>query len=233
MTAEKTKQENPLFNLLMNVVIPSFVLIKLSEPDKLGATYGLIVALAFPLGYGIKELITKKKVNFLSVLGLISILLTGTLGLLQLDADWIAVKEASIPLLIGIAVIVSLHTKYPLVEKLLLNNQLFNLVLINEAIARYDAHEQFKKVLKRVSYMIAFSFLISALLNYGLAKYLLVSPPGTPAFNEELGRMTALSFPVIALPSTAMMMVALWYLIKQLSNLTHLKLEEMMDKQKH
>lgn len=232
MTTEKPTSENPLFNLLMNVVLPSFVLIKLSEPDKLGAVYGLIVALAFPLVYGIKELIAKRKVNFLSVLGLISILLTGTLGLLELDANWIAVKEAFIPLLIGIAVIVSLHTKYPLVEKLLLNHQLFNIALINEAIERHGTHVQFKKTLKRVSYMIAFSFLVSAALNYGLAKYLLVSPPGTPAFNEELGRMTALSFPIIALPSTAMMMIALWYLVRQLSAITHLTFEEMVDKQK-
>jgi intracellular septation protein A len=214
----------------MNVVIPSFVLIKLSEPDKLGAVYGLLVALAFPLAYGLRELWISKKVNFLSVLGLASILLTGILGLLNLDAQWIAVKEASVPLLIGLAVLVSLKTKFPLVEKLLLNEQIFNISLINEALERNQAQNAFKELLKKSSYMVSGSFLISALLNYGLAKYLLVSPPGTPAFNEELGRMTALSFPVIAVPSTLIMFVALWYMVKKLGELTQLTFEQMVEK---
>jgi intracellular septation protein A len=229
-TVKTSKKENPFINLLMNVIIPSFVLIKLSEPDKLGAVYGLLVALAFPLAYGLKELWTSKKVNFLSVLGLVSILLTGILGLLNLDAQWIAVKEASVPLLIGMAVLVSLKTKYPLVEKLLLNDQVFNIPLINEALERNLAQNAFKELLKKSSYMVAGSFLVSALLNYGLAKYLLVSPPGTPAFNEELGRMTALSFPVIAVPSTLIMFVALWYLVKKLGELTQLTFEQMFEK---
>ncbi|GAB4330779.1 MAG: hypothetical protein OHK0038_05310 [Flammeovirgaceae bacterium] len=227
---KNTKKENPFTNLLMNVIVPSFVLIKLSEPDKLGAVYGLLVALAFPLAYGLKKLWTTKKVNFLSVLGLVSILLTGTLGLLNLDAQWIAIKEASVPLLIGTAVLISLKTKYPLVEKLLLNDQVFNIPLINEALERNQAQSAFKETLKKASYMVAVSFLVSALLNYGLAKYLLVSPPGTPAFNEELGRMTALSFPVIAVPSTLIMFVALWYLVRKLSKLTQLTFEQMFEK---
>jgi hypothetical protein len=40
-----------------------------------------------------------------------------------------------------------------------------------------------------------------------------VSAPGTEAFNKELGVMNLLSFPVIALPMTIMLMVILWYLL--------------------
>ena len=48
------------------------------------------------------------------------------------------------------------------------------------------------------------------------------------AFNAELGKMNALSWPVIAIPSTIIMMVALWKLITGLTHLTGLKLEDMM-----
>jgi hypothetical protein len=37
------------------------------------------------------------------MLGFVSVLLTGGIGLLQLDPKWIAVKEAAVPAVIGLA----------------------------------------------------------------------------------------------------------------------------------
>ena len=55
--------------------------------------------------------------------------------------------------------------------------------------------------------IISFAFFLSATLNFALASYLVKSPVGSEAFNQELGKMTALSFPVIAVPS---MIVMIW-----------------------
>ena len=77
------------------------------------------------------------------------------------------------------------------------------------------------------SWLLAGSFFLSAVLNFVLARIIVRSPAGTVAFNEELGRMTALSYPVIALPSMAVMMIALWYLLKSIRSLTHMDLEEI------
>jgi hypothetical protein len=75
---------------------------------------------------------------------------------------------------------------------------------------------------------VAASFVLSAILNYGLAKYLLVSAPGTAAFNEELAQMTALSYPVIALPCTIMLMLAIWYLFSQIGKVTGESIESFL-----
>ena len=56
---------------------------KLSGDDDLGTSTALIVALAFPLGWGLYELLKHRKFNFIALLGLISALLTGGIGLLQ------------------------------------------------------------------------------------------------------------------------------------------------------
>ena len=64
-------------------------------------------------------------------------------------------------------------------------------------------------------------------LNYALAKILLTSPPGTPEYSAELGKMTGLSFPVIALPCTIVMLGALFYLVKQIEKLTALNFEDI------
>ena len=111
----------PLIDLLFGIIIPSIILMKFSGDNELGASSVLVVALAFPLGWGLFELVKYKKFNFIALLGLISVLLTGGIGLLQLDTQWLAVKEAAIPGLIGIAVLVSTQTRYPLIKTLLYN----------------------------------------------------------------------------------------------------------------
>jgi hypothetical protein len=55
----------------------------------------------------------------------VSTLLTGGIGLLKLDAQWLAVKEAAIPALIGLAVLGSNWTSGPLIRILVFNPTLF------------------------------------------------------------------------------------------------------------
>ena len=78
------------------------------------------------------------------------------------------------------------------------------------------------------SYIVAGSFFLSAALNYILAKVILVSPPGTSEYTEELGRMTALSYPVIVIPSMLMLITALWYIFSQIKKLTGEDLEQFL-----
>ncbi len=97
MSNTTAKKSNPLFEVLFNVIIPSFILMKFSGEEHLGTAMALVVALAFPLVYGGMDLIRNKKFNFISALGFISVLLTGGIGLLELDTRWLALKEALIP----------------------------------------------------------------------------------------------------------------------------------------
>jgi intracellular septation protein A len=104
-SANKKKKSGLLSNLLLNVAIPALILSKLSGDDALGPVWAVVVALAFPLAFGLWELKHSGKVNFFSVLGIISVLLTGGISLLQLPPSYIAIKEALIPGLIGIIVL--------------------------------------------------------------------------------------------------------------------------------
>ena len=185
-------------------------------------------ALAFPLGYGLRDLLTSRKINFYSGLGIVSIMLTGGIGLLELDAKYMAIKEAAIPGLLGLATVGSLYTRYPLVRTLVYNDTLFDLEKISAGLAFKNTEQAFERTLVVASWMIAGSFFVSSVLNYVLAIVLLKSPPGTAAFNEELGKMTALSYPVIVIPSMIIFALALFYLLRRLSKLTGLSFEEMM-----
>ena len=102
-----THKPRPLIDLLVSIVLPSAILMKFSGDEHLGAVGALVLALAFPIGWGLYELIRFRVKNFIAALGLISVLLTGGIGLLQLDTEWLAIKEAAIPAILGIAVIIS------------------------------------------------------------------------------------------------------------------------------
>jgi len=218
----------PMIDLLVSIFIPSFILMKLSGDDSLGATTALIVALAFPLGWGLFERFQYKKFNFIAILGLVSVLLTGGIGLLQLDPQWLAVKEATIPGLIGIAVLVSTRTRYPLIKTLLYNPTVMNVSMIKQKLDDRGNSEAFDARLQNATYLLSGTFLFSAVMNYILAKWIVTSPSGSAAFNEELGQMTLLSYPVIAIPSMLMMMAIFYYLWRTINGMTGLKLEEIL-----
>ncbi len=225
---KSNKNKSLLSNLLLNIIIPVVILSKMSGENSLGPTWALIVALAFPLSYGIVSFMQEKKINLYSALGLISVLLTGGIGLLQLDPAYIAIKEAAIPGILFIAILVSNITGYPIVKKMLLNDDIVDNEKLNQALAKADNQAEFESKIKVCSYIIAFSFLLSTVLNYVLAKWIVTSPAGTEAFNEEIGKMTALSFPVIAIPVTIIMMGALIYLFKSISTITGSKIEDFL-----
>jgi hypothetical protein len=226
MSATAPKRENLLVNIVCNVAVPALILSKLS--DRLGPRNALLVALAFPLGYGLYDAVRRRTFNFLSALGFTSTLATGGLGLLQLEPFWFAVKEAVVPTLIGLTVLVSQWTRRPLVRTLLFNETVINLPRVETALAARGGQPAFARLLAEGSWLLAGSFAVSAVLNFALARYLIRHLPGTPEFNAELGRMTWLSWPVIVVPSTAITLFALWRLLKGVERLTGLPLEEIL-----
>ena len=219
---------NPLLELAITLIIPSLILMKLSDPEDLGAVNALLLALAFPLFWGVRDSLTQRKLNLFATLGVVSITLTGGIGLLQLDTQWLAVKEAAIPGLIGLAVAISAYTRSPLVRVLLYTPALMDVERIQSRLAERGNHAVFESRLKLATWMLAGSFLFSSVMNYFLATWIVVSPTGTPAFNEELGRLTLLSYPMIALPAMLIMMAALYYLARSIRELAGLKLAEAL-----
>ena len=228
MSATPERRENVLLSLGINIAIPAIILMKASGENALGPVGGLLVALAFPLTYGVVDFARRREWNIVSVLGFISVLLTGGIGLLQLDPKWIAVKEAAVPAILGIAVVLSMRTRFPIVRTFLYNDKIIRVQEVDEALARRGNHAAFDRTLVNASWMLAGSFFVSSVLNFVLAKLIVKSQPGTTAFNEELGRMTALSYPVIVVPSMIIMIAALWYLFNRIQRLTELDLEQIL-----
>lgn len=223
-----THKPRPWVDLLVSIIIPSAILMKLSGDEYLGSTWALLIGLAFPLGWGLFELVRYRKYNFIAILGVISVGLTGGIGLMELDPQWLAIKEASVPLIIGLAVLISTRTKYPLVRTLLYNPNVLNVEKIRKSLEENGCEAEFEARLLNASYLFSGTFLFSAIMNYVLARLIVTSPSGTQAFNEELGRMTLVSYPMIAIPSMVMMMAIFYYLWRTIRRLTGYTLEEVL-----
>jgi hypothetical protein len=229
-TQKKAKRSNNTFlELIYNIAIPSIILMKLSGDDYLGPIYALIVALLFPIGYGMYDFIKNKSVNFISLLGFLSTFLTGGIGLFELDVEWLAIKEAAIPLAIGLVVLVSGFWGKPLIAKILLNPLLFNLDLIYQTLSNLGKTDDFKAKIQWSNHLLSITFVFSATMNYILAKWIVTSPAGTTEFNEQLGEMTILSYPVIAIPSMIMMFGIMFYVVRSLMKLTNLTFEQILN----
>lgn len=225
--AEK-KKDNALVNILVNVVIPSVIMTKFSTPETLGEVRGLVIALAFPFIYGLWDFIRQRKLNLFSALGLISVLLTGGIGLLQLDRRWMIAKETSIPLLVGIFVLSTLKAKKPLLTSFF--GEVLDLERLEAAYSESGHPGEFEAQLRSSSKLLGYSFFFSAALNFVLAVVILEGEPGTQIFTESLGRMTALSFPAITLPMMVVVGYILWQLFHQIKERTNRDIEEFIRK---
>jgi hypothetical protein len=223
----KHRSENLLLNIVCNVAVPTAILTWMSGERWLGPKWSLLLALSFPIGYGLYDFIARRRWNFISIIGFVSVLFSGGFGLLKVGGLWFAVKDAAIPGIIGLVVLASMKAKTPLVTELLYNPQVIDVEKVEERLAALNAQSHFARLLQQSTGLLSIAFFISAALNFALARYLLQSPPGTAAFNGELAKMHLLSWPVIVLPSMAMMMFVLWRLLRGITGLTGLTLDDV------
>jgi hypothetical protein len=228
MGENQHKQENPMISIGVNVVIPVVILTLLSKEKYLGPVWALVVGLMFPIGYGLRTLIRDRKPDFMSIIGVVSVTLTGVFGILKLPPEYIAIKEAAIPLLLGLAIVGSLKTPFPLIKKILMTESLFDVARLKQALKDKGNEDRFEKRLVGLTWGFASSMFLSAGLNYALAKFMLKSEPGSEAYTAELGKMTGLSHIVVLIPCMIVMIWVMNKLFNTLTELTELKLDDLL-----
>ena len=233
------RRENTWLNLGFNILIPSLLLIKGKKIfemmfAELPANIDVIIfvlALAFPIVYGVYDLIKRRKWNIFSIVGVLSVALTAGIGLMRISREWIIIKEGIVPLILGAVVLATAYWGKPLAKIIFMNESLVNLPKIDAALDERGTRADFDSALRRATYWLAASFLLSSILNFALASYIFKSEAGTEAFNEEVGRMTALSFPVILLPTMIILIIAMVRLFSEMTKCTGLSIEEYMIQQ--
>jgi hypothetical protein len=258
----KPPPENPLTNILVNVLVPIVALTMMSDdpaileklqaegvdakdprPWHLGPVKSLAIALALPLCYGVWFFFRHRRLNFFSVVGLASVLLTGglTLYLWQEDGSvrsnaptLFGIKEGSIPLILGLAIFGSHWTKTPLLRTFLYSPQIFDIGKIERVVEEKKSGEAYRKLLFLCTILFSASFLVSTLANFFLAQHFL----GDIDFNDKLearrqynngvGKLTFWGFIAIGVPILVILMFVMWHLVKGIRRITGLDTEEIL-----
>lgn len=202
---------------------------------KWGPVTTLIIALIFPLGFGLFEYFYHHKKSMISILGILNVLIGGGFTLLKLEGYWFAVKEAAFPSLIGLFVFLSPYFTKPFIESIFLNPEVMNFEAIDKAVTERNSQNPLKKLLKRSNDIFAFSFFFSGAVNYWLAVQ--IFKPFDSSFsetvkgqllNEQLAEMHSKGILFIALPSLVITMALLFYFLNQLEKLTGLNKDQLM-----
>ncbi len=243
----KTEQRENLFvNIIFNLGLPILFLRKGDDwfGEILGAWMSLspestevsscLLALAvfFPVSYGIYDFRNRKKYNFMSILGAISALLTGGIGLIPGGTvHMFAIKEAALPGALAILTLFTLKTQKPLVKIFLYNPDLFQVDKIEKLLEAQGTKKSFNRLLVICTWLLAGTFVFSTVVNYLLARLIVVTEPFSDknAFNDEIGTMMTWSFPVISLPCMVATAYAFWLLTRGIKKMTGLNLEEAIN----
>ena len=220
-----------LANLAFNLIIPILLLTKANKvlPD-LNPAVVLIVALLFPISYFFYDLRKRKEYNFFSIIGMVSVLMTGGIGLMKLSPMVFAIKEASFPLLIGVAVVASMKTKNPLIKLFLLNPSIMDMDKVNTALDSPEKKHAFENTITKCTWIFASSFLISAIINFIISRMVVTTDPNIDqiAYNNEVGQQTGITWVVLTIVTMPIMILSMLQLFKGIKNLTGYGIEEIM-----
>jgi hypothetical protein len=255
MSEKKTPQDHPLANILINVLVPVLILSylskdpalqqqlgKIAKPWHIGPLKAMILALTLPVGYGIWHYVKTRKGNFFSALGLVSVVLSGGLtlylwnanGTVKSNAGFLfGLKEALIPLVLGIAVLTSHRSASPLIRVFLYNDTLFDIPKIEARVTEIAAHDGYHRLLLGATKLFAASFFLSSLMNLGLAQWFFYGFDATAIdaleqYNAIIARITGWGFAVIGVPIVIFLGFTLRYLLKGLEKLTGFGNDDLM-----
>jgi hypothetical protein len=242
------KGTQSLLNILLSVLAPVMVLdhCSVSGPEfwQLGTTAAMCVALALPLGFGAWTFAQSRKVEPLTLFGLLGTILTGVVTIyantgggeaIRPDTPWwYAAKEAAIPLLLCGAVVVTAKRQDSLLRVLLYSDSLFDIRTIEKQVAENNQQAAYDALLWRSSLFLGLSLVVSAVGNFILSLCFLLPVLDHPAaqqaleYNYAVGRMTWWGYLVIGVPLLVTLIGVIRHLISRLEMLTGLDRDRLM-----
>lgn len=213
--------------LVFGFVIPTIVLLYLSDESRLGPLWGMVVALAFPLALELYSLSTRRKVSYLSIAAIVGILLIGTISVLGLSEEWLAVRRSAIYLVGAVVIAGLLRFRYDLIEKSLAS--ILDMPAIRKGI-KSDANAKFRRLITLTVAGYAVLLFVLGVWTYILTLMFITAPTNSSEFNAQYAELRLLSLPLVSLPLLVGATVLLMNLLIKLERMTGLSLEQLMKK---
>lgn len=251
------QSQSALTSFVVNIILPVMILSYMSEGSlslsvrpanrdlwDLGPLWSMVLALILPFGYGFYALIKQKKFELMSAVGLVSVILTGTVTCfvvqtngngIQNSTPWLfGLKEAFIPLSLSMAILLSHRTATPLLRTFIYTPEIFNIPKIEGAIVSNNEQINYSNLLWYSTLTLTSALILSSIGNFFLSLHyldpILLKPVNTQhlEYNHAVGKITWWGFLIIGVPMMGALLYIIIRLVRQLKKLTGLTQDDIM-----
>lgn len=213
---------------LISFIIPTLVLLLLSDQSRLGPIPAMFLALAFPIGLELYRLARRQKPSLLSVLAIVGILFVGLVAVLKLSEEWLAVRRAAPYAVAAIALFVIVRWKPTLIERVL--DTLLVMEHVRKAKLTDDLQRQLTRATQRAGYALAVVCTLIAVAMYVLTIVFMSAPAGSSEFNAQYAELRIVTIGAITVPSVIALAAILVLLVNKIEKLTGVSAEELLRK---
>ena len=215
---------------LTGFVVPTVILLTLSDESKLGPLLAMGLALLPPVVLELYSLVTGRKASVISFVAIVGILLIGVISLFGLSEEWLGVRRAAIYLVGAIALAGLLLTRRDVVDKGL--EKLIDMDAIGKVARKKKIERQLAQQVTRVAWLFAGLLLAMAIWSYILTIIVITAPAGSSEFNAEYAELRVLGIPLVTLPFVVGTTVLLMYLVGRFEKLTGIEVEKLLKKKR-
>lgn len=209
-------------------LIPTIILLFLSDESKLGPFYGMLLSLAFPVAVELYSFVTGRKASYVSLFAIVGILLIGVISLLGLSEQWLAARRAAFYVIAGLAVIGITRFKRNLIDTGL--NRILDAPKVHKAAKHNGSANTLHKSITTVAYSLGVLLLLIGAWSYVFTIIFMDAPTGSSEFNAQYAELRVLSLPVISLPLFIGVIGLLMHLLSRIEKLTGLTVDELTKK---
>ena len=237
-----------LLNVLLSVLAPVLILDHCSTSGpgllELGTTWAMVVALSLPLGCGAWMFLEKRKIDPITLFGLMGTILTGVVTVYANTGNgaairpdtpwWYAAKEALIAALLGGAMLVTARRKDSMLRLFIYSDSIFDIPRIEKNVQEKQQEREYQSLLWKASAFTAGTLFCSAAANFGLSLYFLLPVLQQPAekqvleYNYAVSSMTWWGYLVIGVPLMITLILVMRYLLRKLGEITGLDRDRLM-----
>lgn len=212
-------------DFVINIALPVVILITLSDASRLGPLRALLLSVAIPFGFGLWEILRSRVLQPASVMGVVGVLLTGVIGIFDLDSAWFPVKEAAVPFGFAILLLMTDRANVPIAR--LLPEMLIRRDRLRAGLDARQAHAGYRSLLTGISRRWALMLAMSGTLKFSLSGVIVTAETNTPAFNRQIAFYELAQLPTTFLLMGIMMLALIGWIGQRASSLTGLPPREL------
>lgn len=214
--------------LIAGFIIPTIILLFLSDESRLGPFYAMLLSLIFPVAVEVYAYFSGRKASYLSLFAIVGILLIGVISLLGLSEEWLAARRAAFYVISAIALLLITQFKPEVITKGL--GLLLNIDKVQHAAKKKGAKSSLEKSIRRVAYTFGAMLLAIGAWSYIFTILFMDAPTGSSEFNAQYAELRLWSIPAITLPLLVGVVALLVYLFTKIERLTGLQADQLAKK---